>query len=323
MDHATGLHFGQLLPRARAFGGVVVPIIGQQVLAVGREGDGVDFLSEGGIVERQAALQVGSHVEGHVLEVLIALEGALQYGFGLVVGRGKELDDDFVVGFGLQTQADFSGMHLRKAVLGSIFHMLGHAVDEHFETGGRRNFELALHEALGTQVGSEEVEQIVTVGTGYTDIAGGIGLDAVVSIGVEIQVHFGFQQFLHGKLVAREVDAIPLEGCPQRYGGTQVESRRLLLLRLQGHSCTEQQCREYQSFFHRKSVFSKYRFYKELARLRHRLSDGTGATTSISSFETGWTKRTRRACRQILPSGLERGKPYFRSPLMGQPILAS
>ena len=127
---------GSKTTRSRALGGIVVPIIGQQVLAVGREGDGVDFLSEGGIVERQAALQVGSHVEGHVLEVLIALEGALQYGFGLVVGRGKELDDDFVVGFGLQTQADFSGMHLREAVLSSIFHMLGHAVDEHFEAGG-------------------------------------------------------------------------------------------------------------------------------------------------------------------------------------------
>ena len=186
MDHTTGLHFGQLLPRARALGGIVVPIIGQQVLAVGREGDRVNFPSEGGIVERQAALQVGSHVEGHVLEVLIALEGALQYGFSLVVGRSKELDDDFVVGFGLQTQADFSGMHLREAVLSGIFHMLGHTVDEHFETGGRRHLELALHEALGTQIGSEEVEQIVTVGTGYTDIAGGIGLDAVVDIGVEI-----------------------------------------------------------------------------------------------------------------------------------------
>ena len=40
-------------------------------------------------------------------------------------------------------------------------------------------------------------------------------------------------------------------------------------------------------------------------------------------LDTGWTKRTRRACRQMLPSGLLRGEPYFRSPLIGQPILAN
>ena len=33
--------------------------------------------------------------------------------------------------------------------------------------------------------------------------------------------------------------------------------------------------------------------------------------------------RNERACRQMPPSGLERGAPYFRSPLMGQPMVES
>ena len=37
--------------------------------------------------------------------------------------------------------------------------------------------------------------------------------------------------------------------------------------------------------------------------------------------ETGCTNRTLLACRQMLPSGLERGEPYFKSPLIGHPIL--
>ena len=46
---------------------------------------------------------------------------------------------------------------------------------------------------------------------------------------------------------------------------------------------------------------------------------GTGATTDISVCLTGCSKRISCACRQIPPSGLERGAPYLRSPLMGQP----
>ena len=39
----------------------------------------------------------------------------------------------------------------------------------------------------------------------------------------------------------------------------------------------------------------------------------------ISSFLTGWTKVILLACREIPPSGLDRGAPYLRSPLIGQP----
>ena len=63
--------------------------------------------------------------------------------------------------------------------------------------------------------------------------------------------------------------------------------------------------------------------YLSFWKLCHKLPSGTGASTSISCLDTGWTKRTRRACRQMLPSGLLRGAPYFRSPLIGQPILAN
>ena len=55
----------------------------------------------------------------------------------------------------------------------------------------------------------------------------------------------------------------------------------------------------------------------------HKFPGGRGATRSIASLDTGCTKRTRRACRQMLPSGLERGNPYIKSPLMGHPILAN
>ena len=55
----------------------------------------------------------------------------------------------------------------------------------------------------------------------------------------------------------------------------------------------------------------------------HSGSSGRGASTVIRSFETGWMKSTRRDISEMLPSGFERGAPYFRSPLMGQPIAAS
>ena len=63
-------------------------------------------------------------------------------------------------------------------------------------------------------------------------------------------------------------------------------------------------------------------FYKNLNPF-HKFPSGTGASSSISSFETGWTNLICRAWRQILPSGLERGEPYFKSPLIGHPIFAN
>ena len=62
------------------------------------------------------------------------------------------------------------------------------------------------------------------------------------------------------------------------------------------------------------TTFSKY---------RHKASSGTGAVTSISCFETGCIKDMRLAWSEIPPSGLERRAPYFKSPLMGDPILAN
>ena len=47
---------------------------------------------------------------------------------------------------------------------------------------------------------------------------------------------------------------------------------------------------------------------------------GTGASRKSSVFFTGWMKRMERAWREMPPSGLERGAPYLRSPLMGQPM---
>ena len=51
--------------------------------------------------------------------------------------------------------------------------------------------------------------------------------------------------------------------------------------------------------------------------------DGKSAVTSITSFDTGCTNFTLRECRQILPSRFDRGNPYFKSPLIGHPILAN
>ena len=50
---------------------------------------------------------------------------------------------------------------------------------------------------------------------------------------------------------------------------------------------------------------------------------GTGAMISTDRPETGCVKAMRRACRLIPPSGLERSAPYFRSPLIGQPMCAN
>ena len=44
----------------------------------------------------------------------------------------------------------------------------------------------------------------------------------------------------------------------------------------------------------------------------HKFPSGRGASSSISSFETGCMNRTLRACRQMLPSGLERGRTIFQ-----------
>ena len=55
----------------------------------------------------------------------------------------------------------------------------------------------------------------------------------------------------------------------------------------------------------------------------HSLSSGTPAETSITVFETGCTNSTLRLIRDIDPSGLLRGAPYFKSPFMGHPIAAS
>lgn len=63
--------------------------------------------------------------------------------------------------------------------------------------------------------------------------------------------------------------------------------------------------------------------HQSISKPFHRFPSGTGAVKSISSFDTGWMKRTLRACRQMLPSGLERGNPYFKSPLIGHPIFAN
>lgn len=53
------------------------------------------------------------------------------------------------------------------------------------------------------------------------------------------------------------------------------------------------------------------------------VSSGRGDSMQMFSFETGWTNSTRWLSRLMLPSGLERGAPYFRSPFMGQSILDS
>ena len=55
----------------------------------------------------------------------------------------------------------------------------------------------------------------------------------------------------------------------------------------------------------------------------HSLSSGTPAETSTTVFETGCTNSTLRLIRDIDPSGLLRGAPYFKSPFMGHPIAAS
>ena len=55
----------------------------------------------------------------------------------------------------------------------------------------------------------------------------------------------------------------------------------------------------------------------------HKASAGTGASTHTGCLLTGWTNSTRRAINEMLPSGLLRRAPYFRSPLMGHPMAAN
>ena len=50
---------------------------------------------------------------------------------------------------------------------------------------------------------------------------------------------------------------------------------------------------------------------------------GTGAVMHIRSLRTGWMNSMLRACSEMLPSRFDRRAPYFRSPRMGHPILAS
>lgn len=49
-------------------------------------------------------------------------------------------------------------------------------------------------------------------------------------------------------------------------------------------------------------------------------SMGVGAVTVTGSLRVGCINVICLACRLILPSGLERRAPYFKSPFMGHPI---
>ena len=55
----------------------------------------------------------------------------------------------------------------------------------------------------------------------------------------------------------------------------------------------------------------------------HNGSGGNGASMSMGALLTGWMNDMRWLCREMLPSGLERLAPYFRSPFIGQPIAAN
>ena len=55
----------------------------------------------------------------------------------------------------------------------------------------------------------------------------------------------------------------------------------------------------------------------------HKLSLGTGLSTYIFSLDTGCMNSTLRANNDMLPSGLLRRAPYFKSPFIGQPIFAN
>ena len=53
---------------------------------------------------------------------------------------------------------------------------------------------------------------------------------------------------------------------------------------------------------------------------RHTRSSGVGASMTSGCRDTGCVSSTRRASSEMLPSGLLRLSPYFRSPLTGHPI---
>ena len=70
------------------------------------------------------------------------------------------------------------------------------------------------------------------------------------------------------------------------------------------------------------SVIEQYPLHSSFIAC-HNGSSGSGETTDISSWETGWIKLILWERREIEPSGLLRLAPYFRSPLIGQPIVAN
>ena len=78
-----------------------------------------------------------------------------------------------------------------------------------------------------------------------------------------------------------------------------------------------------QHVYYKFPIKRKSWFYTPSVIAFHKLSDGTGAMISITSFDTGWINEALWACKLIPPSGFERSKPYLRSPLIGHPILAS
>ncbi len=68
-------------------------------------------------------------------------------------------------------------------------------------------------------------------------------------------------------------------------------------------------------------LYPTYQRYKDTSF--QTVSSGKGASTSISFLDTGWTNCIRRACKQILPLGLLRWAPYFKSPFIGHPKWAN
>ena len=211
-NDVPGLYFRHLGVGARVVEVVVVPVAGLQVFAVGRQRDGGHAVEEVGVVQRQAALLVGTDEASHVGVFLVFHKLAFQGRRSLVVGCGEQLDDYFVIGFRLHAQAHGYRLHLREAVFAALFDLLGLAVDKYFQAGGRRNVQRALHEPFGTQMGGEKVKQAVAlIGLGQGDVACRVGLQALAVGAVEVEADAGLQQIGFGEFFAGKVDAVSLQ----------------------------------------------------------------------------------------------------------------
>ena len=138
---------------------IVVPVAGEEVLAAGRKGHVDHAVAIYGIVEGEAFLEVVPREQGGTLVALVGHHLALEGRSHLVVLVGEQLEGNLIVALGLQAQGDVLGGFHVEAVVGILLPGFRSAIDIGLPAYGRGHLQLALHEAVGTDLCAHHIDE--------------------------------------------------------------------------------------------------------------------------------------------------------------------